>query len=219
MPHAPQRHRTGSSGFTLLELLLVVVLGGLVLAAITSVITSTIRAGRTQLLAQQRRTDWTRFTYFLANEVGEGCQVRTSTATPSASDDPNCPPATATALSSAGCSVPVGSSLLFIVVVPIVPIAGVNPIPRNIVYYTTGTGTNTAVFRCGPPILAPTVAQPEIGGRLDAAVTAFTPARLLAGIPITAAVDANRVSVTLTPSITGANIGPFAVRTRSILIP
>ena len=222
MPPTPHRLRARTTGYTMLELLIVVVVGGLVVTAISTVITSQVRLTRNQLLAQQRRTDWSRFTYFLANEVGEGCQVRTSTVTASASDDPNCPPPTAASLSGSGCAVPSGSSLLLIIVVPIVqavtPITSLNPVPRNIVYYSTGTGTSTTVFRCGPPILAPTLTQPEIGGRLNAAVTTFTPARLLAGIPITAAVDANNVSVTLTPSITGANIGPFSVRTRSIVI-
>lgn len=179
------------------ELLIVVVLGGLVLAAITSVITSHVRLSRNQLLAQQRSSDWTRFTYFLANEVGEGRQVSTST--------------TAAALTADGCTLPAGGALLFSVRVPIATDAGA-PVERNVHYYTTGTGTGTALFRCGPPI--------QTTGRLNSATATFTPARLLAGIPVTAAVDAtNPVSVTLTPSITGANIGPFAVRTRSILIP
>jgi prepilin-type N-terminal cleavage/methylation domain-containing protein len=195
VPSARHPQRAPSRGFTLLELLIVVVLGGLVLAAITTVITSQVRLSRTQLLAQQRRSDWSRFTYFLANEVGEGRLVRTDT-----------PAATLTA---DGCTLPSGGALLFSVSVPIATDTG-NPVERNVHFYTTGTGTNTAIFRCGPPI--------QTSGRLNSATTTFTPARLLAGIPITAAVDANNVSVTLTPSITGANIVPFAVRTRSVRI-
>jgi hypothetical protein len=180
----------------MLELLIVVVVGGLVVTAISTVITSQVRLTRNQLLAQQRRTDWSRFTYFLANEVGEGREVSTST--------------TAAALTADGCTLPTGGALLFSVRVPIATNTGA-PVERNVHYYTTGTGTNTAIFRCGPPILDT--------GRLNSTITTFTPARLLAGIPVTATVDAtNPVSVTLTPSITGANIGPFSVRTRSIRI-
>ncbi len=194
MPPAPHRLRARTTGYTMLELLIVVVVGGLVVTAISTVITSQVRLTRNQLLAQQRRTDWSRFTYFLANEVGEGREVSTST--------------TAAALTADGC--PADGALLFSVRVPIATDAGA-PEERNVHYYTTGTGTNTALFRCGPPILDT--------GRLNSTTTTFTPARLLAGIPITAAVDAtNPVSVTLTPSITGANISPFAVRTRSIRI-
>ena len=210
-PSAPHHQRARPRGYTLLELLIVVVLGGLVLAAISTVILSQVRLTRNQLLAQQSRSDWSRFTYFLANEVGEGCQVYATT-TASANDNPICNPANA-AVGTNVSDCTSGAVVLFVVVVPIVPtnLATPSPDQRNI-YYTAGTGTNAGtLFRCGPPILQ--------SGRLDSTITTFTKTPLLSGIPITATVDANNVSVTLTPSITGANISPFAVRTRSILIP
>jgi len=201
----PQRPRSG--GFTLPELLIVVVLGGLLMAGISTAITSQVRLSRTQLLTQQRRSDWSRFTYFLSNEVGEGRLVRTNT-----------PAATLTA---DGCTIPGGGALLFSVTVPIATDSG-DPVVRNVHFYTTGTGTNTVLFRCGPPI--------QSSGRLNSATPTFTPARLLSGIPLSAVTDANQVSVTIcsytSPACTenaggasAANIGPFSVRTRSILIP
>lgn len=207
MPPAPHRLRARTTGYTMLELLIVVVVGGLVVTAISTVITSQVRLTRNQLLAQQRRTDWSRFTYFLANEVGEGRLVRTN--------------ATAAELSADGCTLPSGGNALFTIRVPIATDAGA-PVERNVHFYTTGTGTTTALFRCGPPILTT--------GRLNSATTAFTPARLLAGIPLSAVTDAAQVSLTIcnytSPACTvaasagtPANIGPFAVRTRSILIP
>jgi len=207
VPSARHHRHARTHGFTLLELLIVLTLGGLMMTAITTVITSELRLGRTQLLTQQRRSDWSRFTTFLANEVGEGRLVRTNTP--------------AAQLIIDNCSPPTGYALLFSVTVPIATDLGA-PVPRNVHYYTTGTGTNTVLFRCGPAILA--------NGRLNNTIRDFIPARLLSGIPLSAAIDANQVSVTIcnytSPTCTvnasgasAANIGPFSVRTRSILIP
>lgn len=202
MPSARHHHHARTHGFTLLELLIVLILGGLMMTAITTVITSQLRLGRTQLLTQQRRNDWSRFTNFLANEVGEARLVTTTpTTTP-------------------GCSLPDGGTLLFSVTVPIATDLGA-PVERNVTYYTTGTGTNTVLFRCGPDI--------EADGRLDRDRRIFNSARLLSGIPLSAVTDANLVSVTIcnytSPACTvnaagasAANIGPFSVRTRSIRI-
>jgi len=203
MPSARYHHQARTQGFTLLELLIVVLVGGLLMAAITTVITSQLRLGRTQLLTQQRRSDWSRFTYFLANEVGEG---RLVTNTPTRTWP--------------GCILPRGGTLLFSVTVEIAQDNSA-PVERSVDYYTTGTGTNTVLFRCGPDI--------EPNGRLDIDRRVFTPARLLSGIPLSAVTDANQVSVTIcnytSPACTvnaagasAANIGPFSVRTRSILI-
>ena len=203
MPSARCHHHARTHGFTLLELLIVLMLGGLMMTAITTVITSQLRLGRTQLLAQQLRSDWSRFTTFLANEVGEARLVTTTRTTT--------PP---------GCRLPAGGRLLFSLTVPIAQINQA-PVERDIAYYTTGTGTNTVLFRCGPDI--------EETGRLDRDRRVFTPARLLSGIPLSAVTDANQVSVTIcnytSPACTvnaagasAANIGPFSVRTRSIRI-
>jgi prepilin-type N-terminal cleavage/methylation domain-containing protein len=207
VPSARHHHHARTHGFTLLELLIVLMLGGLMMTAITTVITSQLRLGRTQLLTQQRRSDWSRFTTFLANEVGEGRQVTTNTS--AATLTAECP------------DLPLGGALLFSVRVPIDTIL-LAPVERNVHYYTTGTNTTTSLFRCGPPILP--------GGRLSTATRIFTPALLLSGIPLSAVTDANEVSVTIcnytSPACTvnaagasAANIGPFSVRTRSILIP
>jgi prepilin-type N-terminal cleavage/methylation domain-containing protein len=206
VPSARHHHHARTHGFTLLELLIVLTLGGLMMTAITTVITSELRLGRTLLLTQQRRSDWSRFTNFLANEVGEGRRVRTNT-----------PPATLTA---DGCSLPTGGALLFSVTIPIATNQGL-PVERNVHYYTTGTGTNTVLFRCGPDI--------EQTGRLDRTRRVFIPARLLSGIPLSAAIDPTQVSVTIcnytSPTCTvnaggasAANIGPFSVRTRTMQI-
>lgn len=206
MPSARHHHHARTHGFTLLELLIVLMLGGLMMTAITTVITSELRLGRTLLLTQQRRSDWSRFTTFLANEVGEGRLVRTNT-----------PLAT---LILDNCAPPTGYALLFSVSVEVAR-DNVTPVPRNVHYYTTGTGTNTVLFRCGPRILP--------NGRLDHFIRDFMPRRLLSGIPLSAVTDANQVSVTIcnytSPACTvnaagasAANIGPFSVRTRSIQI-
>jgi len=204
VPSARHHHHARTHGFTLLELLIVLMLGGLMMTAITTVITSELRLGRTLLLTQQRRSDWSRFTTFLANEVGEGRLVTTS------------PRRT-----WPGCRLPSGGRLLFSVTVEIAQ-DNSPPVERSVDYYTTGTGTNTVLFRCGPDI--------EETGRLDRDRRRFIPARLLSGIPLSAVTDANQVSVTIcnytSPACTvnaagasAANIGPFSVRTRSILIP
>ncbi|MFM7395229.1 MAG: prepilin-type N-terminal cleavage/methylation domain-containing protein, partial [Cyanobium sp.] len=191
-------------GFTLLELLIVLMLGGLMMTAITTVITSQLRLGRTQLRAQQLGSDWSRFTTFLANEVGEGELVTTS---------PTTPP-------SSGCRVPGGGRPLFSLTVAIAEDTG-DPVWREVYYYTTGTGENTVLWRCGPAI--------EPDGRLNNTIRDFIPAQLLSGIPLSAAIDANQVSVTIcnytSPACTlnaagasGANIGPFSVHTLTIQI-
>lgn len=209
MPSARHPHHARTQAFTLLELLIVVLLGGLMMGAITSVIVSQLRLGRTQLRAQQLRSDWSRFTYFLANEVGEGRLVSTTT-----------PASTLAAVCAGSPALPSGSTLLFSVTVPIATNLG-SPIVRDVHYVTTGSGTNTALFRCGPEILST--------GRLDTAQRIFPTARLLTGIPLSAVTDANQVSVTIcnytSPACavnaggaSAANIGPFSVRTRSTLI-
>jgi hypothetical protein len=189
----------------LVELLIVVSLGLLVTTTAGTVAISSARSERSQFRAQQRHNDWTRLTYFLANEVGEGGRVRTNT--PSAD------------LASNSCSLPSGGRLLFTVDIPIATDTG-TPVRRSVHYYTTGSDDNTILFRCGPPI--------RDDGRLNDTATTFTPARLLSGIPLSAATDSNQVSVTIcnytsptcneNASGTGAgNIGPFSVRTRSFL--
>lgn len=203
MPSARHHRHARTHGFTLLELLIVLTLGGLMMTAITTVITSQLRLGRTLLLTQQRRSDWSRFTTFLANEVGEGHLVTTSPTTQ--------PPR--------ACKLPDGGRLLFSLTVAVTEDTG-DPVEREVRYYTTGTGTNTVLFRCGPLI--------RDDGRLNID-RIFTPARLLSGIPLSAVTDANQVSVTIcnytspackvnAAGASAANIGPFSVRTRSIQI-
>jgi hypothetical protein len=194
-----------ASGFTLAELLIVVALGLLVTTTAGTVAISSARSERSQFRSQQRHNDWTRFTYFLANEVGEGGRVRT-----------NASPAE---LASNGCSLPGDGSILFTVDIPIATDTG-TPVRRSVHYYTSGTGENTILFRCGPEITRE--------GRLATGSTSFMPARLLSGIPLSAATDSNQVSVTIcnytsptcNENASGAgagNIGPFSVRTRSFL--
>ena len=201
MPSSRHHHHARTHGFTLLELLIVLMLGGLMMTAITTVITSQLRLGRTQLLTQQRRSDWSRFTTFLANEVGEGHRVTTTPTT----RPPGCPRR---------------GSLLFSLTIAVAEDTGVPP-EMQVHYYTTGTGTNTVLFRCGPYI--------KETGRLDTDRRRFMEAPLLSGIPLSAVTDANQVSVTIcnytSPACTvnaagasAANIGPFSVRTRSIQI-
>lgn len=203
MPSSRHHHHARTHGFTLLELLIVLMLGGLMMTAITTVITSQLRLGRTQLLTQQRRSDWSRFTTFLANEVGEAHRVTTTPSTR--------PP---------GCRLQDGERLLFRLTAAVAEDTGVPP-EMEVHYYTTGTGTNTVLFRCGPYI--------RETGRLNTDQRRFMPAVLLSGIPLSAVTDANQVSVTIcnytSPACTvnaagasAANIGPFSVRTRSIQI-
>ena len=87
-----------------------------------------------------------------------------------------------------GCKLPEDGRLLFSLTVPIAHDTG-QPVERDMIYYTTGTGTNTVLFRCGPDI--------QETGRLDLERRKFNPARLLSGIPLSAVTDANQVSVTI----------------------
>jgi prepilin-type N-terminal cleavage/methylation domain-containing protein len=119
------------TGFTLVELLIVAALGSLALGIVALVLVRTIRTSVTIERNQQAFNELGRIATFIELEVGEAAQdddneaIRTGVANPCG--------AAGTEAFTLNLPNPDGT-------------------PRLIQYYTTGTGQNTILWRCGPPV-------------------------------------------------------------------
>lgn len=178
------------AGFTLVELLLTVVLGGLLVAATAVVLVGATRARRGQQTILQLRSSWARLTTLLAAEVGEGSRLQSGVTT-------------------SGCSSTQASLLTITVPVDTPSSATLNT--RQIHYYLQATADGPSLRRCGPPILA--------SGSLDATATTPVDAELVSGLTLAAAVDAVGTSVTFTPDpLVLGSTGVFSLHTGTRLI-
>lgn len=136
--HKPTMHQRQSrrnisyAGFTLLELLLVSVLGALLFSALASMIVAHIRSTSTSELAARVRNDSSRIDYFIHTEASEAASIGTAAVS-------NCPASVTGGATLFNFNVPVdtGQADDLTNVVPI--------------YYYTANGD---LRRCGPPILA-----------------------------------------------------------------
>jgi prepilin-type N-terminal cleavage/methylation domain-containing protein len=125
-----------AEGFTLTELLISLVLGGVLMAAAASTVVSQIRSGNSMEIAQSLRNDMGRLTTFLDSEIGEGDTI--SYFVPLTGPD--------------GCGV--GGTSLFTINVPNLGGTGTTLTTTPIHYYLSGIGNTAALNRCGPPINA-----------------------------------------------------------------
>jgi prepilin-type N-terminal cleavage/methylation domain-containing protein len=116
-----------ASGFTLVELLIVLALGGTVLGVAGTVLLQNIRSSISIEQNQQALNELGRIAAFIELEVSEAADaISRGVANP-------CNAAGATEMFTL--SVPISDSTA-----------------RPIQYYTTGSGADTVLWRCGPPV-------------------------------------------------------------------
>ena len=191
MPRVPP----SQSAFTLTELMVAAMLGGLLIAAAAQVIVSHTRMFGKQMEINRLRSDWGRLIQFLAVETAEGDQI-----------------STAETMSETGC--PSSLSSLFSVRVPLYDTATTTPtsaVPTRMIHYDlAGSGAEQTLRRCGPAILS--------SGQLNASSSTFVDSALIQGISISVSVASSR-SITITPStlVTGS-LEPFTLRTKVRMI-
>ncbi len=191
------RGRKPGLGFTLVELLIVSVIGGLLIAGAALVGVTHIRSSTNQLTIQQRRSDWGKLSYLIETEVGEGEAVATGTTT-------------------TGCADSVASLLSITVPIFDSTSPAANVPTRLIHYYTTGAGGATQLWRCGPAILDGSGANTR-AGQLSPSGGLVT-SLLMDGVALTATA-ADATSLTITPTIViPGSVEPFTVRTKVRLI-
>lgn len=160
------------SGFTLVELLIGAVLGGVAVAAAASVIVSHLNSTNATIWSVQLQRDLSKFNYLLNSEAVEACRMQAGT--PPANDTACVPGTFATPLS---CATVTGPATNFNLLVPL-DVANADPVERVITYrFDAGTGR---VLRDGPRILTsgrldPTVASNQNNAVVLDGVTAFTP--------------------------------------------
>ena len=195
-----RRSLASAAGFTLVELLVGVVIGGIALAALASVAVGHIRVtGRVTWNTQVQR-DIGKINSFMAVETREACAFTADASAPAnwaTSPMPTPSPCTTACSTTAGPTT--GTQLRMLVPLN----TGVNaaPIPRVIRYYTALNATTgrTELRRDGPAILA--------DGRLDSS-TNQTGAMLIDGVnTFTPTVSADCRTVNLQMSLDVPNGG------------
>lgn len=197
-----QRQRTATqSGFTLVELLLVLALGGTVLGVAGAILLANIRSTIALEQNQQALNELARVSAFIEMEIGEAVAEESRPAISRGSN------AIANPCNAAGTEE-------FTLNLP-------NPggISRAIRYFTTGSGTTATLWRCGPPV--------NNNGSLNYTAAPIT---FPLGSPITisnvqfmpAAGSAESITYTLSSQMPGLNeprtLPPTTVRVRSTLI-
>lgn len=116
--------RPQQAGFTLLELLIALALGGMLIGLASSVITSHLRTTQKQAELQRMRDHWGRINFFLETEIREGQSLGTEDGTGICASKPN--------------------RVLTITV----PNPSAPSTPGRIVYYNNGVD----LWRCGPAV-------------------------------------------------------------------
>ena len=159
-----------SQGFTLVELLIGTVLGGIAVAAAASVIVSHLNSTNATIWAVQLQRDLSKFNYLLNSEAVEACRMQAGT--PPANDTACVPGTFATPLS---CATVTGPATSFSLLVPL-DVANADPVER-VITYRLDSGR---VLRDGPRILTSgrldtTVANNQNNAVVLDGVTAFTP--------------------------------------------
>lgn len=176
-----------SHGFTLVELLIGTVLGGIAVAAAASVIVSHLNSTNATIWAVQLQRDLSKFNYLLNSEAVEACRVQAGT--PPANDTACVPGTFATPLS---CATVTGPATNFSLLVPL-DVANADPVER-VITYRLDSGR---VLRDGPRILTSgrldtTVANNQNNAVVLDGVTAFTP---------TVSADCRSATITVTLAV------------------
>jgi prepilin-type N-terminal cleavage/methylation domain-containing protein len=190
-------NQPASPGFTLVELLLGVLLGGITLAAAAQIVVSHLNSTNTTIWSSQIQRDLSKFNFLLSSEAEEGCRLQSGAAP---ANGTACAPPPAISPCN-GVAAPLGNLNI------LVPMAVANndPVGRVITYKLVGN----QVLRDGPRILTTgrldsTVANNQNNAVVLDGVTAFTPtvatdcrtATLL--VTLTVPTTANTVSQTIT---------------------
>ena len=163
-----------AEGFSLIELLIGLVMGGVLMAAAASTVVSQIRSGNTMEIAQSLRNDMGRLTTFLDAEIGEGDTISYGVA-----------------MSGTGGCTGVSGNSLFTINVPNLGATGTALPTTPIHYYVSGSGNTAVLNRCGPPISA--------DGSLDLAGTRLaTPVSANTTLTLANTTNTKSVNYTLT---------------------
>ena len=187
-------------GFSLIELLIASVIGGVILASLSALVVSQIRASATQVQIQRLRSDWRKLQDLIRVEAAESEEIYTD------------PDRIQSCIADA-------SNLLFLMEVPIFTPGSADPDDLQrypITYYTVQVDGETQLRRCGPSINADgTLNINRLIGR-DQSDGGAPGSLVLEGIdldPVTLSPD--RRTLTITPSNPIPNaVTPFTVRAR-----
>jgi prepilin-type N-terminal cleavage/methylation domain-containing protein len=201
MPSSRPIARAARSGFTLVEVLIGLFVGGVSLAMASQLLVGHINGVNLSVAASEAQRSFNRLNYLMSNELAEGCTMRLTTNPPTTA--PCTPPTSA-------CDDTTTASQLR-VLVPVLNDAGQLDYD-NIVRYYRSTFTNQ-LLRDGPRILRNGRLSPGAGNRQNAAVvidgvTAFT-ARL--------SPDCRSATITLTlrpPNTTATFVRTFTLRNK-----
>ena len=193
---ATGRNLPSARGFTMVELLIGITLGGIAVAAAATVVVSHMNATNATIWAVQLQRDLSKFNFLVNSEANEACRLQSGT--PPANDT-TCTPGTVAAPVS--CATVTGPVTNFNLLVPL-DVANNDPVERVITYrFDAGTGR---VLRDGPRILTngrldATVANNQTGSVVLDGVTTFTPT-------VTADCRSATILVTLTVPTTASTL-------------
>ncbi|MCT0207752.1 prepilin-type N-terminal cleavage/methylation domain-containing protein [Synechococcus sp. CS-1332] len=199
---ATSRNLPSARGFTMVELLIGITLGGIAVAAAASVMVSHMNSTNATMWAVQLQRDLSKFNFLVNSEANEACRLQSGT--PPANDTVCTPGTVAVPVS---CATVTGPATNFNLLVPM-DVANNDPEERVITYsFNAGTGQ---VLRSGPRILSngrldATVANNQTGSVVLDGVTAFTP---------TVSNDCRSATIVLTLSVptTTATFPPQTIR-------
>ncbi len=142
-----------AKGFTLVELLIGLVLGGITLGMTAIVVVSYIRSTGRALWTGQMEQDYGRISRLMKTEISEAClvQVSGSPSTTATLPATPCTPASATP-----CTTTTGTTLFLLV-----PVTGTNgTVTHRVISYSR---TNDQLLRTGPPITATGALNTTVG--------------------------------------------------------
>ena len=188
------------AGFSLIELLIASVIGGLILASASALVVSQIRASATQLQIQRLRSDWRQLQDLIRAEAAESILIST---------DPN----------RIRSCIADASNLLFLMLVPIFTPGSAAPDDLQdyiITYYTVQADGETQLRRCGPSINADGTLNINRLIGLDRFGRGAPGSLVLEGIdldPVTLSPDRRTLTINPTNPIPNA-VTPFTVRAK-----
>lgn len=175
-----RHHRRSSTGFTLVELLISLLVGGLVVVAGGTALLTHLRSSERAEALERQRADWTRSTFFLDAEVALSQEVISGTALATLAIPPTCSALTSGDLRVALRLQPNMAPVLYAVKASEPPW-----LPAN------------SLWRCGPDIAASGAYATDTTPRLRLLVDGLDGTAAGGGLEVAAAGDDRRLTYTL----------------------